>query len=153
MIKFMNMKVVPTDKDGGFALVEKHDFSAEIKQILQNRSMYKPIQATGSTIAEEVMAELCYVCEKWSWKLPLEAAEISSLIARIKEPWKHRAERWVAYLKVNLKSHKEAGRVKMRGIHAASLSPNEAAMKFITAMIKPALREAKHILTLPAGNT
>lgn len=131
---------VPTDKDGGFCLVDKLDLAREYRSILSSAA-YQPCHL-DSSFRKELIDEYVHTCKEAADFIgdegPFYKALLSSLAA--KNP------RVFGKLNVTIKTHKPAGLVKFRAIHASGGLAYAPAMTYITGLLDPVLRSLPHLM-------
>ena len=136
---------LPTDKDGGFCLVEKSDV-ADARSKNFARANYVRVEASESSIVEETWVDYKNLVIKETSHLQLEADDVRSLRSVLLSPWSAFSASLIGKLKFNVKTHKSAGDVSFRPIHSNTKSPLGAAMKFIMWCLQPALAEVTHLM-------
>ena len=137
-------KAIRTDKDGGFALIQKSVVKHEILRILNNPSRYREIPWTPS-FSEEIVRGFA---SEVRFHLPffMDDDEKSSFWKNILQPLRGRASHAVSKLKFTIKTHKGPGKVEFRGIHASVNTPFSGAFEFIASLLRPFLSSLKHLL-------
>jgi hypothetical protein len=104
---------IPTDKDGGFCLVDKFDLAADYRTVLAT-SDYHARHWTPS-VAEELLEEYVFTCKRAAeW-----AGDEGPLLTALLSSARHTKPKVLGMLMFTVKTHKPMGAVTFRAIHAS----------------------------------
>eukprot|EP00971_Amphidinium_carterae_P303466 6030017-Amphidinium_carterae.1 len=138
-IKYGSWGVLPTDKDGGFALVNKMMLRSAFENAL-NASTYERVAITPLH-AEDVVRDYIQVCGE---SCGSDKYLFNALTSSCREGCEY-----AVYFKLGgtVKTHKNAGKVVLRPLHAMSpLSPLAPGMRLISSMLMPKLKSIPYLL-------
>ncbi len=133
------MGSIPTDKDGGFCLVNKKEWYLKMKEILDSEN-YQPIE-THSLFYEDLWREYCEVCRIASKELD-DPLLLRSLMADRWQP----VEKAVSNLSCTIKTHKNPGKVVLRALHASPATPFKPAMRWVAHVCPQRVTSLPHML-------
>ena len=143
-IKSCNFVFVPTDKDGGYVCTSNQLFHDERVRVL-NTSDYVAIPRTAS-LTRDLIYEFKILCRKYcdTFKKKKHGNRLLEVLIR---DCRHRNDNdIIAKLLFTCKTHKPAGEVEPRAIHANSKSPFKPAMRLIARTIRPYVLEIEHLM-------
>jgi hypothetical protein len=141
--KRSNWGLVPTDKDGGFAIVDKHKLQSSMTSMLDTSPNYIR-KHRSHLLHHDILAEYVGAVKSFTRneedpsQLQLQRALLSSVRG---------SSELSAFckLQVTVKTHKNPGQVKYRAIHACPASPLAPGMRYLTFMIEQTLRSLPHL--------
>lgn len=136
--------IVPTDKDGGWCLVDKYVLADEQFAIM-SKPWYMEVPRAPMLI-EDVMCEFAAACKDAIHTLMWDEDESKSLLRALLAPCKGTAPKLICTLKSTIKTHKPPGMVAFRPIHAAGGSPFTSAMKMCKHLLTEGLGRQRHLL-------
>ena len=140
MLKLSRYAALPTDKDGGFCLIDKEVLFNMGLETMSTEN-YARSNVAVSSVVDDVVAEfgeMIMSCKPHAQDNHWRSAMMSDF--RFKCP-----SGTISKLQNTIKTHKEAGDVKLRATHATQGSPLTPAMRFISWCIKPVLDGLPHI--------
>ena len=142
MISACKKLALPTDKDGGYCLVDKCVYKRLREDHLANPLKFRR-RAKPDDIVVELISEYHEVCRS---NLPdIDDDRKRSLLSVLMAPagWSRNV---FSKLKFTVKTHKPAGRVGMRGLHQCLDVPWASGIRLISSLLRPALQNCTHIL-------
>ena len=139
MLAKSNWSAIPTDKDGGFALIPKEVLEQDMIELMESSS-YREVEVPLSSLSDEVCAEYIALAKSIG-KIQSDMQLSRSLLADLSDPLA-----MYQLLKVNLKTHKPAGKVKYRAIHSTKGSPFKPGMRFLSKCLQPAIDDIDFLL-------
>ena len=132
---------VPTDKDGGYCMLKKSLLEQEKLKVMQ-AAWYREVPLSYFFKKEEVLEPYLLVVRnifKRTGDAGLKRALLSGVAV-------HGDKDAICTLQVLVKTHKPAGNVKMRGIHAAPLHPLKPGMRFVAHCLRGFLSRQDHLV-------
>ena len=135
--------ILPTDKDGGFAVVNKIRLSIAIFRTLDDRQYYTPVDASWRH-AQDVCAEYRDACRHIAsvGNDEMDQQMFRALVSASGTP-----EDIYFKFGATAKTHKPQGQCKLRGLHCMQpRSPLSPAMKFVSSMLRPHLAQLDHLV-------
>jgi hypothetical protein len=130
---------VLTDKDGGFALIEKEQLWA-LKLAAMNGPGYKVVY-WHSKLEEEAYDQYFYAARALATKL-----EDRALLPALVHDRFHLKAGVIAKLGCTLKTHKPPGKVKIRPLHCGYQHCMKPGMRYIASILRRALKLQDHVL-------
>ena len=156
LLRRSNFGVCLTDKDAGFALMDRRDIIPMKRDILRGAS-YEPAYVTMDLLAQHISQyrEVCQLVGETIFPLfdggtreqrrlvnSQRGRFVQTLVSDCKmTPWS-----LVSMLNVTIKTHKPQGRVVPRPIHATPAHPMNPGMRWLASEVREALRPYGHLL-------
>ena len=134
--------ILPTDKDGGFAIMRKSGIQFSFDDALQDQTKYKYIEYFDPVAVLEEYRDVAREISMYGEDDP------NHLLFRHLVSSVHESPQKVVYrLGATAKTHKPAGSCKLRVLHCMQRqSPLAPMMHFVSAMLRPKLSGLYHII-------
>jgi len=129
---------IPTDKDGGFALMPKAELENEEKKMLST-SAYRA-EPNHSEKAEEIIQEYMDAAKVIGVRRPDLGRALLSDLRR------QGIEKVFSIVKCTIKTHKEDGEVVPRVLHTSCSHPMKPGTRYVASILKPVLAGLPHVL-------
>ena len=148
---------IPTDKDGGFALVRRLAYADALRNTLRS-SWYREVALYdhAADLIDETADMVIEAARRVAWIMVDDDEERSSFHRSLCSGFRFGTAGLVSRLQGLVKSHKPPGSVVMRPVHASTGHPAIGMMRFIAAQLRDhvindlpfILRDTDHLLEL-----
>ena len=137
-LKHSQLAVIPTDKDGGYAIFERHNLRVVHQKILSSDA-YSLCREVDWPVLERQYGFHCRAVDK-------ACAEAGHLERQLLRSTKQPESKITCTLGITVKSHKPAGLVKCRNLHKSRSYCFEGLSAWAEHELKLQLKPYKHIL-------
>ena len=137
-LKHSKLAVIPTDKDGGYAIFERHNLRMVHEKILSS-SAYVVCSGVDWTALKHNYCSLCKTVDR-------ECGERGQLERQLLRSTRQIDSRVTCILGITVKSHKPNGLVKCRNLHKSKMFSFEGLSAWTEYEFKSQLKSCKHIL-------
>ena len=138
-LRYFGLHALPTDKDGGMCLVEKEHLEIAVNDVVSNTSWYNEVLNIDNdiytTALEEYHMAACAVADGDAALKHTLLSDMSFGVSNV-----------CASLQHTVKTHKPAGSVVLRPIHAFGSNPMCPGMRWLKGNLRPVLERLPHLL-------